>query len=155
MSFVYLGLGSNLGNKQANLKRAISALDERVGNLVKCSSFYRTLPEGFVSEKMFLNAVAVFETTLPPEDVLRQTEQIEKELGRIKKSIDKIYTDRCIDIDILFYDDIILHTESLIIPPPLLHQRRFVLEPLKEIAPHLVHPILKEDVVSLCEHLTK
>ena len=104
---------------------------------------------------MFLNAVAVFETTLPPEDVLRQTEQIEKELGRIKKSIDKIYTDRCIDIDILFYDDIILHTESLIIPHPLLHQRRFVLEPLKEIAPHLVHPILKEDVVSLCEHLTK
>jgi len=153
MSFVYLGLGSNLGNKQANLKRAISALDERVGNLVKCSSFYRTLPEGFVSEKMFLKAV--FETTLPPEDVLRQTEQIEKELGRIKKSIDKIYTDRCIDIDILFYDDIILHTESLIIPHPLLHQRRFVLEPLKEIAPHLVHPILKEDVVSLCEHLTK
>ena len=117
MSFVYLGLGSNLGNKQANLKRAISALDERVGNLVKCSSFYRTLPEGFVSEKMFLNAVAVFETTLPPEDVLRQTEQI--------------------------------------VPHPLLHQRRFVLEPLKEIAPHLVHPILKEDVVSLCEHLTK
>jgi len=155
MSIVYLGLGSNLGNKQVNLKRAIKALDERVGHLVKCSSFYQTLPEGFVSERMFLNAVAIFETTFQPEEVLCQTEQIENELGRTGKSIDKHYTDRCIDIDILFYDDIILHTENLIIPHPLLHLRRFVLEPLKEIAPHFIHPLLKEEVLTLCEHLTK
>ncbi len=149
MSLVYIGLGSNLGNRKRYLKQAIKALDEKVGPLVKCSSFYETLPMGFSSPHLFLNSVAVFETKLSPENVLNKTEEIERSLGRLKKSINRQYEDRCVDIDILFYDDLVIQTEKLTIPHPRLHERPFVLEPLKEIASDLIHPVLKKKIEQL------
>ena len=96
-----LALGANLGAKEAQLKMAIRALETHIGTLLKCSTFYNTAPIGFESPNEFVNAVALFETSLPPEQVLHITQQIERELGRTSKTINGIHTDRTIDIDLL------------------------------------------------------
>ena len=134
---IYFGIGSNIGDREANLRRAIELLHERVGECMACSSIYRTAPQGFVSENEFANMVAVCETCHSPEEVLIITQQIEREMGRAHKSINGNYTDRIIDIDILLYGDERLNEPDLIIPHPLMWQRSFVYEPLWEIAPHL------------------
>ena len=105
------------------------------------SAFYTTIPWGFTSEHTFLNAACAVETFLDPYELLSVTQDIEKNLGRKHKSVDHHYTDRLIDIDILFFDEIIIHEPGLQIPHPLLTKRDFVLKPLVEIAPDLVHPI--------------
>ena len=144
MAIAYLGLGTNLGNKDENLNGAVEYIRERVGRINSLSAFYVTEPWGFKSENSFLNAVCSVATDISPIELLYITKEIEKEMGRNKKSVDKIYSDRIIDIDILLYDDLIMQSEELTIPHPLMTERDFVMIPLAEIAPELVHPVLKK-----------
>lgn len=137
---VYLGLGSNLGDCRKNLERAIRLIADRVGAVTRQSSFIETEPWGFESENRFLNAVILCETTQTPREVLRLTQQIERDMGRRKVvggglTVDgqRIYSDRIVDIDILLYDDLTVDEPDLKIPHPLMHQRDFVMIPLKEI----------------------
>lgn len=135
MHTVYLGLGTNLGDKEANLKLAVEEIDKRVGKVTSLSAFYVTEPWGFSSENSFLNAACAVETSLSPFEVLSMTQEIERDLGRVKKTVNANYSDRPIDIDILLYDDIQVNTPELTIPHPLMHQREFVMKPLSEILP--------------------
>lgn len=137
---LYLSLGSNLGARKTYLEKALQALEERIGALLKCSSFYESTPWGFASENMFLNAVALFETSLSPLQILDICQEIELQLGRTEKTTDGIYHDRTIDIDLLFCDNVVTTEPRLSLPHPLLGKRRFVLEPLAEIASTLRHP---------------
>ena len=155
MARVCLSLGSNLGPRETYLRKALQALDKELGSLVKCSSFYETLPWGFSSDSLFLNAAACFDTLLSPEEVLAVTQQIEKSLGRKEKSRQGQYADRCIDIDILLYDDKVIETPDMILPHPHMAERMFVLEPLAEIMPHLLHPLLKKTILQLKEELAE
>lgn len=154
MAKVYLGLGTNLGNKEANLHTAITLITQKIGKVLSLSSFYETTAWGFTSEHTFLNAAACIETRLTPLEILHLTQHIEQELGRTKKSTDGGYSDRSIDIDILLYDNLILHTPELTIPHPLMTERSFVMEPLTEIAPNVIHPILQHTLIDLNQHLT-
>ncbi len=140
---VFLSLGTNIGNKEQNLLEAISKINKQIGNVVSQSAFFATAPWGFESHNQFLNACLGVKTLLSPSDLLDQCQEIEKEMGRLQKSkrttdADSketiVYHDRIIDIDILLYDDRIVQTRRLTIPHPLMHKRRFVLEPLAEIA---------------------
>ena len=135
---IYLGLGSNLGDREAVLLQAIDLIDERVGQVLRRSSFIETEPWGFESANRFLNAAVCCETTLTPREVLQATQQIERDLGKRKRHATKRqkeinYQDRPIDIDILLYDDLIVDEPDLKIPHPLMHQREFVMRPLNEI----------------------
>ena len=141
MSTVYLGLGTNLGDKEVQLRTAVNEIEKRIGRIMILSAFYTTIPWGFTSEHTFLNAACAVETSLNPYELLSVTQDIEKNLGRKHKSVKHHYADRLIDIDILFFDQIIIHEADLQIPHPLLTKRDFVLKPLVEIAPDLVHPI--------------
>lgn len=141
---IYIGLGTNLqgqsSDKATNIDNAIRALRGHVGTLLKCSSYIESEPWGFESDNKFLNAVAVFETDLPPLKLLDETQKIEFTMGRSHKSRNGEYHDRVIDIDILYYDHDIVALPGLTIPHPLLHKRDFVLIPLAEVAPDYIHP---------------
>lgn len=149
MAKVYLSLGTNLGDKERNLRDTIQKIEERVGNVHSLSAFYATAPWGFESENAFLNAAVCVETLLSPRGLLAVTQEIEREIGRTTKSVNHTYADRLIDIDLLMYDDLIINEPDLILPHPLMQERRFVMEPLAEIAPDLMHPLLKETMQSL------
>ena len=131
--YVYLGLGSNLGDKRENLACAIRLIGERVGKVLRVSSFIETEPWGFESEHTFVNAAILCETELSPRQVLCATQKIEREMGRKHKSVDGHYADRVIDIDILLYDDLRVDEPDLQIPHPLMLKRDFVMIPLREI----------------------
>ena len=146
---VYLGLGTNLGDKEQNLRMSIKKIEERIGNVVSLSAFYATAPWGFSSVNSFLNAAVCVETTLLPLQVLEETQRIERELGRTEKSVNGLYADRLIDIDLLLYDDRVMDAEGLILPHPLMTERRFVMEPLSEIAPDVVHQVLHKTMKEL------
>ena len=130
---VYLGLGSNLGNVRKNLERAIRLIGDRVGRVTRQSSFIETEPWGFESPNKFMNAVILCETTKTPREVLLLTQQIERDMGRMKKSVSGGYADRPIDIDILLYDELSVDEPDLKIPHPLMHERDFVMRSLNEI----------------------
>ena len=130
---VYLGLGSNLGDCRKNLERAIRMIGDKVGRVLRQSSFIETEPWGFESEHKFMNAVILCETMKTPREVLLRTQQIERNMGRKKKSVSGGYADRPIDIDILLYDDLTIDEPDLKIPHPLMHQRDFVMIPLEEV----------------------
>lgn len=132
---LYLSLGSNLGDPELNVRRAISLIGERVGTVERVSSMYETAPWGFVSEHNFVNAAVRVATMMPPRAVLEVTQTIERELGRRSKSVDGHYHDRTIDIDILMYDDLRVDEPDLKIPHPLMYERDFVMMPLREICP--------------------
>ena len=149
MATVYLGLGTNLGDKEANLRTAIYKLQERIGKQVSLSSFYETAPWGFESDHSFLNAAIGLETSLSPIEILHITQEIEKELGRTKKSVNGSYSDRLIDIDILLYDNLVLQTLELTIPHPLMTERDFVMKPLIEIAGNVIHPTRQKTLSKL------
>lgn len=149
MATVYLGLGTNLGDKEANLRTAIYKLQERIGKQVSLSSFYETAPWGFESDHSFLNAAIGLETNFPPIKILHITQEIEKELGRTKKSVNGSYGDRLIDIDILLYDTLVLQIPELTIPHPLMTERDFVMKPLIEIAGNIIHPIRQKTLSEL------
>ena len=133
----YLGIGTNLGDRTFNLSSAVNLINEQAGHVLACSSFIETEPWGFNSDNAFLNAVVEIDTPHSPHELLRVTQEIERSMGRTHKSVNGIYSDRVIDIDILLYDDLAINDPELTIPHPLMWQRRFVYEPLLEIAPHL------------------
>ena len=152
---LYLGLGANLGNKSDNLLQAVALISERVGRVVCLSRFYETEPWGYDSSNTYLNAALGVETSLSPLEVLSITQAIERELGRQKKSMNREYSDRPIDIDILLMDDLVLQTDVLTLPHSLMHERLFVLEPLVEIAPTVIHPVLQQSVCAIYNALVK
>ena len=133
-----MSLGSNLGDREDMLRRAIALIGERVGKVQRVSSFIETEPWGFQSEHPFLNAACLVLTTLSPLECLDATQQIERELGRRTKSSGGIYHDRPIDIDLLMYDALQLSTPRLTLPHPHMHERDFVMIPLREILPTAV-----------------
>lgn len=151
----YLGLGTNLGDKEANLHAAIKQINEKIGEVTSLSSFYVTAPWGFSSENSFLNAACCVDTELTPLQLLEETQAIERSQGRLEKSVNHRYADRLIDIDLLLYEDLIWDTPQLQLPHPLMTERRFVMDPLTEIAPDVVHPLLKKKLKELAGHNTK
>lgn len=149
MAKLFLLLGGNLGNKKEIFRTARKRLEEELGAIIQTSSVFETEPWGFESEDMFWNQVVVIETSLAPEQVLVHTKAIELELGRVRKAAR--YSSRLIDIDLLFYDDLVLHEPNLELPHPRMIDRRFVLEPLAEVAAEFVHPVFKRNIISLLE----
>ena len=133
MHQVYLGLGSNIGDRRQCIADAIRLISERVGAVLRQSTLIETEPWGFQSKHKFLNGVILCETGKTPREVLALTQQIERDLGRKKKSHSSRYHDRPIDIDILLYDDLTVDEPDLRIPHPLMHERDFVMIPLNEI----------------------
>jgi 2-amino-4-hydroxy-6-hydroxymethyldihydropteridine diphosphokinase len=148
MATAYLGLGSNLGNRARNIYAALRRLRSHV-RLEQISSLYETEPVGVTDQPWFLNLVCAGVTDLPAEDLLHTVKRIERELGR-REGVR--FGPRLIDIDILFYDNQVLATEQLEIPHPRLHERGFVLVPLGELVPSLLHPVLKTSVEELLEN---
>ncbi len=136
MHHLYLSLGSNIGDRQALLHHAISLLRERVGKVERVSSFIETEPWGFVSANKFINVCCLLLTTLTPKQCLKETQAIERMLGRKKKTHDVSYSDRLIDIDLLLYDDLHINEPELVIPHPRMRDREFVMIPLNEIFGH-------------------
>lgn len=133
MHTTYLSLGTNLGDKTHNMTVAIAEIARRIGPVRAQSAFFETQPWGFESDNTFVNAAVRVETMLTPFDLLAITQQIERDMGRTIKSTDGTYHDRIIDIDILYYDDLHIDTPTLTIPHPLIEQREFVLQPLKQV----------------------
>jgi 2-amino-4-hydroxy-6-hydroxymethyldihydropteridine diphosphokinase len=149
MSKVFLGLGTNLGNRDSNLRITVKRISEHIGNVAQSSSVYETAPWGFEAENDFLNMVICVETNHSPGEVLKNITEIESILGR-ERNQDR-YSSRIIDIDILLYDDLIMNENGLKIPHRLIHERRFVLVPLCELAPDLMHPVLNKSISVLLE----
>ena len=142
---VYIALGTNLGNRLANLRAAIQAMPPEIQVLAE-SHVYETPPWGYEEQPAFLNMVIKAETKLEPEPLLKRLKQLEVELGREQNFR---WGPRLIDLDILFYDDLVLDSPPLVIPHPRLHERGFVLVPLADVAPDLVHPVLDRPVREL------
>lgn len=138
-STVWLAFGSNLGNREENLRRAVALTTEAVGPLLSCSSLHETDPDGFESDNLFLNAVAAFTTPLSPCDILRRTQDVERAMGRKQKSAGGVYRDRIIDIDLICSSAGPFHQAdgSLVLPHPRAAERMFVLAPLCEVSPFL------------------
>ena len=146
MAIVYLSLGSNLGDREGNLERAIELLQERGLLLRKRSSLYETEPWGRTDQPLFLNMALEIETALEPRALLSELQRVEVQAGR-KKTYR--WGPRTVDLDILLYNHIILNEEALKIPHPFMHEREYVLKPLDEIAPDAVHPVLQMSVHEL------
>lgn len=162
MEKAYLSLGSNRGDRKALLEQATDLLRQRVGSVVCCSSLYETAPWGRFAngeDLPFLNIAIVIDTPLAPRELLSATQAIEKALGRERpqkptadrQDSPRQYHSRPIDIDIIFYGDAVLDTPDLTLPHPRMHLRRFVLQPLCEIAPDTQHPLLKKSIQQLLE----
>jgi 2-amino-4-hydroxy-6-hydroxymethyldihydropteridine diphosphokinase len=149
MKEVFLGIGTNLGDREKNLKESITAIEEKIGKVVILSSVYSTEPWGFTTEDEFLNMVVKVETDLIPLELIKRILIIESLSGRVRT--ENKYLSRVIDIDILFYEDLVISDKNLTIPHPLIQMRKFVLVPLCEIEPELVHPVLKKSIASLME----
>jgi len=146
MSTVYIGIGSNLGDRHRNCLRAVELLKQGGVSVQKQSSLHETAPWGLTEQPAFINMVVEIETRLSPMELLSLLKKIEKDMGR-QETVR--WGPRIIDLDILLYDDITLKTDALIIPHPLMHEREFVLEPLSELAEDLVHPVLKKKIGDL------
>lgn len=147
MAEVYLSLGSNQGDRLHALVEASQLVDSDVGKVTLNSAVVESEPWGFNSDTPFYNLVLKVETELLPEQVLEKILDIEMKMGRIRSG--KAYRNRIIDIDILFYDQEVIVLENLQVPHPLIHQRRFVLQPLATIASGFVHPVLKQTIIEL------
>ncbi len=145
MATVYIALGSNLGDREAFINRAVEMLSQKI-QILSVSSLYETAPLGFAEQPFFLNAVLKANTAFSPRELLSFTQWIEKRLGRRRT---QPWGPRTVDLDLLFYDNLIMEEPDLIIPHPQLHQRAFVLVPLCEIEPLLLHPVLKKPLCLL------
>lgn len=146
MSKVYFSIGSNKGNRSQLINEAIDKIDISIGKVEKKSSIYETQSWGFKSNNFF-NVCLLIESSLSVESIFNKILKIEKDMGRLKSG--NKYSDRCIDIDILFVEDIIVNSKNLIIPHPRLHLRKFVLTPMLDLAPDLIHPILNKSIKQL------
>ena len=146
MSKVYFSIGSNKGNRSQLINEAIDKIDISIGRVELKSSIYETQSWGFKSNNFF-NVCLLIESSLSVESIFNKILKIEKDMGRLKSG--NKYSDRCIDIDILFVEDIIVNNKNLIIPHPRLHLRKFVLTPMLDIAPDLIHPILNKSIKQL------
>ena len=147
MSKAYLSLGSNRGNRTANLTNAINLLSEWTGDVTTVSSLYETPPWRMVDKIKFFNQVLLLKTALPALQLIDTLILVETMMGRQRTS--KKYEPRIIDIDILFFDDEIINTEVLTVPHPLIQERRFILQPMAEIAPEFIHPVFKKSMTQL------
>ena len=141
MHQVFLGIGGNTGNKHDNFDKVYTFIKNDLGDIIKCSSVYETPPWGFESEENFWNQIAVIETKHSPELLLKKIVEIENRFGRERGTTN--YTSRKMDIDILYFDTLVIETEKLTIPHTHIQKRLFVLVPLAEIAPEFVHPLLR------------
>lgn len=164
-NIVLLSLGGNLGNKSANLEKAEKEISIRLGTIVKSSRVYYSEAWGFESKDSFANKAIAIETSLEPEDLLLEIWEIEKQFGRIREGREiesqkyknrkmgngAQYQSRQMDIDIIFYNDLVIDNDILTIPHPLATQRRFVLEPINEIYGNFIHPLLKMPISRLFE----
>ncbi|MCS7163513.1 MAG: 2-amino-4-hydroxy-6-hydroxymethyldihydropteridine diphosphokinase [Thermodesulfovibrio sp.] len=150
MHKVYLLLGSNLGNREKNIEKAINELMLCGVRILKKSSLYNTAPWGYTEQPDFLNQAVEGLTSFEPTALLREIKKIERKMGRVETLR---YGPRVIDIDIIFYDNIVFESKDLVIPHPLMHKREFVLKPLCEIAPDFIHPKLNLSVKKLLENL--
>jgi len=151
MAIVYLGIGSNIGNRQENCREAVRMLAGNGLAVVRQSSLVETEPWGVADQSRFINMAVEVETDATPEQLLFILKKIEKNMGRTNSNR---WGPRVIDLDILFYDDLILDTGCLTIPHPLLHERDFVLIPLAQIAPKKIHPRLNRTVHELYSALS-
>lgn len=170
MSLLYVSLGANIGDREGTLRRAVCEMEHRIGPCVALSRMYETAPVGFDSPHAFLNAAAAFRvdferlgekaggqveeadggpTVAAALCVLEITQEIECELGRLHKSVGGKYADRPIDIDLLLWGDLQMEQPELTLPHPHLHKRHFVLDPLAEIAPDLLHPTLGQSIQTI------
>ncbi|GAB3906255.1 2-amino-4-hydroxy-6-hydroxymethyldihydropteridine diphosphokinase [Mucilaginibacter boryungensis] len=147
---VFLLVGTNLGDRHDYLQRAIGQIGQLIGPIITLSSVYETQAWGKTDQPDYLNQVVIAQTNLQPHEVLKRILQIELDLGRKRE---EKWGARTIDIDILFYDEIVLNDPDLIIPHPQLQNRRFTLEPLAEVAPELIHPVLKQNMLYLKNNL--
>lgn len=149
MNKVYLSLGSNLGDKENNIEKAIVLLNDKLGDILLKSSFFYSKAFEFESESDFVNNVILVQTSFSPFETLAITKKIELELGRTQKSINKVYKDRIIDIDILYFNDEIIDDLNLKIPHPEIVKREFVYVPLLEINPEIVDPFKNDSLINL------
>lgn len=147
---VFLGIGGNIGNKHQNFQKVLEWISNHIGNITKKSSIYETPPWGFHSEMNFWNQVIMVETELKAEQLLPVIHKIENEFGRVRSK--NQYSNREMDIDILFFEDEIIENETLIVPHPRIHLRKFVLIPLVEIEPDFKHPLMRLTNLQLLEN---
>lgn len=155
---MFLGIGANLENRMESIIKAIGLLEKKCGFILNTSNIYESDAWGFESENSFLNLCIKMETILNIQNLLAKCNAIEKEIGRKEKSKDEQYSDRLIDIDILYFNNEIIEKEKLIVPHPKMHERRFVLQPLHDIAPKFIHPLLKKSTAELlheCHDVSK
>ncbi|MCC8159249.1 MAG: 2-amino-4-hydroxy-6-hydroxymethyldihydropteridine diphosphokinase [Phascolarctobacterium sp.] len=151
MSVAYIALGSNLGDKAANLGQAVKLLQAKGLQIRAISSFFQTEPYGVTDQPEFINAAACVETSLPPEALLKLLLETELEMGRVRL---RHWGERNIDLDLLLYDDLIYHSDKLTLPHPDMQNRLFVLQPLAEIAAEKIHPVYKKSIQTLLKSLT-
>ena len=152
METVYLILGSNIGDREDYLRQAVVSLSHTCGKVLRLSGIYESEPWGFDHPVWFLNQVVEIETEHGADEILRSVQKIEQSLGRIRTT--NGYQPRTIDIDILFYNNHIINTPDLIIPHPHIPDRMFVLEPLSDLAPDRIHPVLKKTINDLKKYCT-
>jgi len=146
MNTVYIQLGSNIGERESFIAKSMEQIEENIGEIITESSIFETIPWGNENQNNFLNSVIKIKTPFDSFKVLKKSQEIENNLGR--ERVEK-WGERTIDIDILFYNNEIINTTKLIIPHPLIQQRKFVLVPLSEIAPNYIHPTLKKNISTL------
>ena len=152
MHHIFLGLGSNLGDRLSYIDEALNLIEDNGVKIIKKSTVYETESWGVSTDRLFLNLVCEIESDMAPFDLLRNLLSIEKKLGRERGN--ERYADRTIDIDVLFYDCLVLESKELTIPHPEIEKRRFVLVPLVEIAPDFIHPLLKTSLSEILEKCT-
>ena len=150
MSIAYIALGSNLGDKEANLRQALKMLLVKGLQIRSVSSFFKTEPYGVTDQPEFINAVACVKTDLAPEKLLKLLLDTELEMGRVRL---RHWGERNIDLDLLLYDDLIYYSEKLVLPHPDMQNRFFVLQPLSEIAADKIHPVYKKSIQTLLKSL--
>lgn len=153
-NIAYILLGSNIGDREEVMRNAIAMMESRSCRLIASSYIYETESWGFVTDDVFLNQVICIETSLDPHDLLKELLSIEIQLGRDREHHYDTYVSRPIDLDILYYNDIVLNDYDLILPHPKLHLRRFTLMPLCDVAPNMMHPVLclsNSDLLARCE----
>ncbi|ABS41602.1 2-amino-4-hydroxy-6-hydroxymethyldihydropteridine diphosphokinase [Clostridium botulinum] len=150
MHTAYVAFGSNMGEKENYIKRALEKIEERGMKIIKVSSIYETEPYGVLDQDSFLNGVVKIETNLTSEDLIWELLNIEKQLDRVRE---RRWGPRTIDLDIIFYDDLIINEKDLVIPHKDMENREFVLKPLCDIDENFIHPVLKKSVRELYDRL--